>query len=88
MTISVYGGKNECLKNVLKNFQMSEQYWGCLDKISEVYFSPAETLNFGVLYLKIAIYAAINIKCIPEGSLDSLSLSIALSKLSHSVLFI
>ena len=23
---------------------MSEQYWGCLDKMSEVNFSPAETL--------------------------------------------
>ena len=33
-------------KNVLKNFQMSEQYWGCLDKMSEVDFSPAETLLF------------------------------------------
>ena len=33
------------LKNVLKNYQMSEQYWGCLDKMSEVNFSPAETLN-------------------------------------------
>ena len=32
------------LKNVLKIFQMSEQYWGCLDKMSEVNFSPAETL--------------------------------------------
>ena len=44
MAISVYGGKNECEKNVLKTFQMSEQYWGCLDKMSEVNFSPAETL--------------------------------------------
>ena len=34
------------LKNVLKSFQMSEQNWGCLDKMSEVNFSPAETLNF------------------------------------------
>ena len=32
------------LKNVLKNFQMSEQNWGCLDKMSEVNFSPAESL--------------------------------------------
>ena len=32
-------------KNVLKNFQMSEQYWGCLDKINKVNFSPAETLS-------------------------------------------
>ena len=24
---------------------MSEQYWGCLDKMSEVNISPAETLN-------------------------------------------
>ena len=35
------------LKNILKNFQMSEQNWGCLDKISEVNFSPAETLRGG-----------------------------------------
>ena len=33
------------LENVLKIFQMSEQYWGCLDKMSEVNFSPAETLR-------------------------------------------
>ena len=33
------------LKNVLNNFQMSEQYWGCLDKMSEVNFSPAESLT-------------------------------------------
>ena len=33
------------LKNVLKKFQMSEQHRGCLDKMSEVNFSPAETLN-------------------------------------------
>ena len=32
-------------KNVLRNFQMSEQYWGCLDKMSEVNFSLAETLS-------------------------------------------
>ena len=32
-------------KNVLKKFQMSEQYWGCLDKMSEVNFCPAETLD-------------------------------------------
>ena len=32
-------------KNVLKNFQMSEQYWGCSDKMSEANFSPAETLG-------------------------------------------
>ena len=32
------------VKNVLKFFQMSEKYWGCLDKLSEVNFSPAETL--------------------------------------------
>ena len=25
---------------------MSEQYWGCSDKMSEVNFSPAETLNY------------------------------------------
>ena len=44
MAISVYGGKNFYWKNVLKKFQMSEQNWGCLDKMSEVNFSPAETL--------------------------------------------
>ena len=32
-------------KNVLKKFQMSEQYCGCSDKMSEVNFSPAETLQ-------------------------------------------
>ena len=32
------------LKNVLKKIQMSEKYWGCLDIMSEVNFSPAETL--------------------------------------------
>ena len=31
-------------KMSLKKFQMSEQNWGCLDKMSEVNFSPAETL--------------------------------------------
>ena len=30
-------------------FQMSEQYWGCLDKMSEVNFSPAETLLYSGL---------------------------------------
>ena len=34
------------LKNVLKNFQMSE-HCGCLDKMSKVNFSPAETLLHG-----------------------------------------
>ena len=33
------------LKKCPKNFQMSEQNWGCLDKMSEVNFSPAETLE-------------------------------------------
>ena len=33
-------------KMSLKNFQMSEQNWGCLDKMSEVNFSPAETLKY------------------------------------------
>ena len=37
-------------KNVLKNFQMSEQYWGCSDKMSEANFSPAETLNAATRY--------------------------------------
>ena len=31
--------------SVLKNFQMSEQYWGCSDKMSEANFSQAETLQ-------------------------------------------
>ena len=42
------------VKKCPKIFQMSEQFWGCLDKMSEVIFSPAETLcilghclNFG-----------------------------------------
>ena len=35
----------ECLKNCPKKFQMSEQYLDCLDKMSEVNFSPAETLG-------------------------------------------
>ena len=33
------------LKKCPKNFQMSEQNWGCLDKMSEVNFSPAESLS-------------------------------------------
>ena len=33
------------LKKCPKNFQMSEQNWGCMDKMSEVNFSPAETLG-------------------------------------------
>ena len=45
MAISFYVGKNECYKNVLKTFQMSEQYWGFLDKMYEANFSPAETLQ-------------------------------------------
>ena len=45
--IAVCGGKNECLKKCPKNFQMSEQYWGCVDKMSKVNFSPAETLKGG-----------------------------------------
>ena len=43
MTISVYGGKNECLKNVLKNPNV-RTILGCLDKMSKVNISPAETL--------------------------------------------
>ena len=31
---------------------MSEQNWGCLDKMSEVNFSPAETLKDANLMLK------------------------------------
>ena len=52
MAISVYGGKMS-VKNVLKNFQMSEQYWVCLDKISEVIFSPAETLWYKAPFKKM-----------------------------------
>ena len=43
------------LKNVLKNFQMSEQYWGCLDKMSEVYFSPAETLTGDTVWAQLLL---------------------------------
>ena len=32
-------------KNVLKKFQMSELYLGCLDEMSEVNFNTAETLH-------------------------------------------
>ena len=32
------------VKKFTKNFQMSVQSCGCLDKMSEVNFSPAETL--------------------------------------------
>ena len=46
IAFSVYGGKMSVWKNVLKNFQMSEQYLGCSDKMSEANFSPAETLIF------------------------------------------
>ena len=46
IAFSVYGGKMSVWKNVLKNFQMSEQYWGCSNKMSEANFSPAETLTF------------------------------------------
>ena len=34
------------LKKCPKKFQMSEQNWGCLDKMSKVNFSPAETLRY------------------------------------------
>ena len=37
------------LKKCPKNFQMSEQYWGCLDIMSDVDFSPAETILFSTL---------------------------------------
>ena len=40
MAISVYGGKNECNKKCPKNFQLCGKYLGCLDKMSEVNFSP------------------------------------------------
>ena len=37
-------------KMSLKNFQMSEQNWSCLDKMSEVNFSPAETLYISNIF--------------------------------------
>ena len=46
----------ECLKNCPKIFQMSEQYLDCLDKMSEVNFSPAELLlnvNFNELDINL-----------------------------------
>ena len=46
------------LKNVLNFFQMSEQYWGCLDKMSEVNFSPAETLD--KTYLSLGFLSPLN----------------------------
>ena len=33
------------LEKCPKKIQMSEQNWSCLDKMSEVNFSPAETLS-------------------------------------------
>ena len=41
------------VKNVLKNFHMSEQYLGCLDKMSKVNFSPAETLWYKASFKKM-----------------------------------
>ena len=43
-------------KNVLKKFQMSEQYWGCLDKMSEVNFCPAETLDCQMIPLIVFFF--------------------------------
>ena len=57
--IAVYGGKMSVWKNDQKHFQMSEQYWGCLDKVSEVNFSPAETLGLEDAWLGLYIF------CIP-----------------------
>ena len=34
---------------------MSEQYWGCLDKMSEVYFSPAETLTGDTVWAQLLL---------------------------------
>ena len=34
---------------------MSEQYWGCLDKMSKVNFSPAETL-YSIHYLFVIYF--------------------------------
>ena len=48
------------LKNVLKNFEMSEQYLGCLDKMSEVNFSPAETLALLYLPSTTPLYASVS----------------------------
>ena len=47
MAISLYGGKKECLKK----FPNVEQYWGCLDKMFAVNFSPAEIL--GCIFTKL-----------------------------------
>ena len=44
MAISGHGGKMS-VKKCPKNFQMSEQYWGCLYKMSKVKVSPSETLD-------------------------------------------
>ena len=42
---------------------MSEQYWGCLDKMSEVNFSPAETLVTmlisKILYQTLCVFSQI-----------------------------
>ena len=54
LAISIYGGKMN-VKKCPKIFQMSEKYWGCLDKMSEVNFSPAETL-YPILPLAVMIY--------------------------------
>ena len=43
------------LKKCPKNFQMSDQNWGCLDKMSEVNFSPAETLFSYNSFLKFHV---------------------------------
>ena len=64
-------------KMSLKNFQMSEQNWGCLDKMSEVNFSPAETLpsnNYRQLIFTAMLLFDTDsllrftklVKCIPE----------------------
>ena len=36
---------------------MSEQNWGCLDKMSEVNFSPAETLGMNKKNSRLTLYA-------------------------------
>ena len=46
---------------------MSEQYWGCLDKMSEVNFSPAETLGlFTQVLLHVCMLGNVSYFCCPQ----------------------
>ena len=40
---------------------MSEQYWGCSDKMSEANFSPAETLSIAEKFQKMTDFPGIKI---------------------------